>query len=282
MLTIADCIRKAVQLQKVSDSPRLDVELLLCAVLQKSRTWIYTWPEAEVSPVQASKFAVLLNRRVKGEPIAHILGEREFWSMPLRVNEFTLIPRPETELLVETVLELDVPKHRILDLGTGTGAIALALGKELPECDITAVDRIPEAVQLARQNCVRLNISNVEIIESDWFSSVSDLRFDIIVSNPPYIAEDDAHLQQGDVVYEPQSALVAGKNGLADIEQIIERAKYQFGSEGVLLLEHGWKQAQQVRDLLRENGYDKIETRKDIAGQERVTLGYFSEEAFSQ
>lgn len=274
MVTIADCIRKAVQLQKVSESPRLDIELLLCAVLKKSRTWIYTWPEAEVSPFQANEFAKLLKRRSRGEPVAHILGEKEFWSLPLKVNASTLIPRPETELLVEIILELATAKQTILDLGTGTGAIALALAKELPASKITGVDCVPEAVKLAKENCAILQFKNVEIMESDWFSSLGGRRFDIIVSNPPYIADDDKHLQQGDVTFEPLSALVAANQGLADLQAIIEQAKYQLTENGILLVEHGWKQAASVRDLFAKSAYTSIETRKDIAGNERVTLGF--------
>jgi len=275
MLTVADCIRKAVKLQKISESPRLDVELILCAVMNKSRTWIYTWPEAEVSPLQASEFSLRLNRRIKGEPVAHILGVKEFWSLPLQVNASTLIPRPDTELLVETALELNIPKHNILDLGTGTGAIALALAKELPESHVTAVDCVPAAVQLAKANCEQLHLKNVDVFESDWFSAVVETAFNLIVSNPPYIDAEDVHLTRGDVVYEPRSALVAKEQGLADLRHIIEQSRHRLCAQGVLLVEHGWQQGASVQKLFCDCGYHRVETRQDIADRDRVTFGFF-------
>lgn len=274
MVTVADCIRQAVKLQKISDSPRLDVELLLGHAAGKSRTWLYTWPEAEVDNLHAAQFYALLARRKRGEPIAHILGEKEFWSLRLYVDESTLIPRPETELLVELVLALDAPRRRLLDLGTGTGAIALALASELPDAQILAVDQSLQAVALAQKNLKRLAYSNLEIKQSDWFSSITDGAFDIIVSNPPYIDKDDPHLQRGDVSYEPQSALVAADNGLADIHHIIREAMAFLCPAGILLLEHGCQQGAAVRELFDRYGYQGIATRQDIAGRDRVTLGY--------
>lgn len=274
MVTVADCIRQAVKLQAVSDSPRLDVELLLGRATGKSRTWLYTWPEAEVDNICAAKFYALLARRKKGEPIAHILGEKEFWSLPLYVDESTLIPRPETELLVELVLALDVPRRRLLDLGTGTGAIALALARELPDADILAVDSSLDAVALAQKNQARLSCPNIQIKHSDWFSSITENEFDIIVSNPPYIDRDDPHLQKGDVSFEPHSALVAADNGLADIHHIIREAHGFLCLAGVLLLEHGFQQGVAVRELFNRYGFLNVETRQDIDGRDRVSLGY--------
>ncbi|WP_075187238.1 peptide chain release factor N(5)-glutamine methyltransferase [Teredinibacter haidensis] len=272
MATVAECIKRAQELRVVSDSARLDIELLLGHVLKKDRTWLFTWPESLLSSEQSVQFDAFFKRRLNGEPVAHILGEKEFWSLPLFVDTSTLIPRPDTELLVETVLELAGEKKKILDLGTGTGAIALALASELPTADILAVDRSLAAVQLAQRNRERLGFANVVIRQSDWFLSVENTVFDIIVSNPPYIEKSDLHLLQGDVVFEPVSALVAGDSGLADIGHIIKTAIDYLTPGGTLMLEHGWQQANEVQALFRQKGYQKIETRKDLGGNDRVTF----------
>ena len=274
LITVADCLRRASELESISDSARLDVELLLGHVLEKNRTWLFTWPEKLVAEDAHSTFLSLLKRRVQGEPIAHILGEREFWSLPLYVDSSTLIPRPDTEALVETAIELTTSPDNILDLGTGTGAIALALASEFPNANVVAVDKSPQAVALAQRNLQRLQFNHVTILESDWFAALNKQRFDVIVSNPPYIDEHDPHLAQGDVRFEPVSALIAGEAGLADIRFIIESAQKHLSLGGVLLLEHGWRQAQAVQRLFEQNGYAKIETRKDIGGNDRVTLGW--------
>lgn len=267
-------LREAISQLQESDSPRRDAEILLEYVTGKGRTWILAFGETELTDAQRQQLAALLARRRRGEPIAHLIGEREFWSLPLFVSPATLIPRPDTECLVEQALaRLPAASCRILDLGTGTGAIALALASERPDCDVTAVDRMPEAVALAQRNATRHAITNVRILQSDWFSALAGNRFEMIVSNPPYIDEQDPHLSQGDVRFEPLTALVAGDQGMADIKHIIERARAVLMPEGMLLLEHGWQQGTAVRDAFVRAGYHDVETCRDYGDNERVTLG---------
>ena len=276
-LSIAQCLQLAYELESVSDSARLDIELLLCHVLQKNRTYLFTWPDKILSPAQAEQFLQFFNRRKSGEPIAHILGQREFWSLPLLVNNSTLIPRPDTELLVELVLKLFADsaqqKRNCLDLGTGTGAIVLAIASEEPAWQLMGVDKSADAVALAQQNRAQLNFGHVEIKQSDWFSAITAQQFDVIVSNPPYIDPQDPHLDQGDVRFEPRSALIADNKGLADIELIIQQSWDYLCPQGWLLLEHGYDQGEAVRDLLNSRGFVQIETRRDLGGNERVSLG---------
>jgi release factor glutamine methyltransferase len=277
-ISIAQCLRRAGELESSSDSARLDIELILCHLVQKNRTWLFTWPEKTLTSDQQQLFEEYVQRRKSGEPIAHILGQREFWSLPLAVNNSTLIPRPDTELLVEAVLDLfaqDAPQQlrRCLDLGTGTGAIVLAVASEKPQWKLLGVDRSTDAVALAEQNRAALGFEHVEIKHSNWFESIPAQTFDVIVSNPPYINPQDPHLTQGDVRFEPLSALIADNKGLADIEWIIAQSGNYLTAQGWLLLEHGYDQGQAVRDLLSERGFMQIETRRDYGGNERVTLG---------
>lgn len=276
MATVKENLLRAVELTD-SDSPRLDLEVLLCHLLGKSRAWLYTWPEHALDAEQQSRFDTLIMRRIAGEPVAHLTGTREFWSLPLKVNRATLIPRPDTEVLVEAVLALCPPEPlRLLDLGTGTGAIALALASEKPHWQITAVDRMPAAVALAEENRQQLGFSNVEILQSDWFAALAGRTFDVIVSNPPYIDPKDPHLREGDVRFEPLSALVAEEAGLADIREIASVARAHLAAGGLLAVEHGWDQGKAVRNIFSESGYSEVETRLDYAGRERITLGRFS------
>ena len=262
-------------LQATSDSPRLDAELLLMHTLQVSRTWLFTWPDRELSESERNVADSLLGRRERGEPMAYITGRREFWSLPLQVNPSTLIPRPDTETLVEWALELDLPaRSRVLDLGTGTGAIALALASERPEWQVIAVDLNACAVELARTNARDLELP-VDVFQSAWFDSVSG-RFDLIVSNPPYIDPDDEHLQQGDVRFEPASALIAAEAGLADLSHIIRSAPEYLEPGGWLLLEHGYDQAQAVCKLLEQQGFMSVSVRRDLGGQARISGGVCS------
>lgn len=272
-VTIAEALKLSSSLQAVSDSPRLDADVLLAHVLEKSRSYLYTWPERLLSVEDKRLFESLLERRKLGQPIAYLVGTREFWSLTLEVNAHTLIPRPETELLVETALQLiDKPNARVLDLGTGTGAIALALASERPSWEILAVDIVVEAVQLAEKNRRHLGFDNVTIIQSDWFEQVSDQVFDLIVANPPYIGCNDVHLAQGDVRFEPASALVAEADGLAGIKIIIGAASEYLSSGGWLVLEHGFQQGGAVRGLLDSVGYIQLSTQVDRGGQERVSV----------
>lgn len=257
-----------------SPSARLDAELLLAHVLGKPRSYLRTWPEHEPSAEQVTAFQALLARRRQGEPVAYLLGRQGFWSLQLIVAPHTLIPRPDTELLVETALQLLPPTPlAALDLGTGTGAIALALASERPAWRLTGVDRIDEAVALAERNRAALQLDNASFQPSHWFSVLGGQRFALIVSNPPYIRSDDQHLSQGDVRFEPASALVAGRDGLTDLREIIAQAPDHLEHGGWLLLEHGYDQAAAVRELLLARGFAQVESRRDLGGHERISLG---------
>lgn len=257
-----------------SESPRRDAEILLGHITGKARTYILAFGETVLTVEQLTALETLLSRREHGEPIAHLVGMREFWSLPLQVSPATLIPRPDTECLVEQALaRLPSSSCRILDLGTGTGAIALALASERPDCLVTAVDVIPDAVALATRNAARLAIANVTILHSHWFKALEGQQFDMIVSNPPYIDGQDPHLQQGDVRFEPASALVAAENGLADLTLIVAEGRHFLTPGGFMLLEHGWQQGEAVRALFTDAGYRQVETCRDYGGNERLTVG---------
>lgn len=267
-------LRQAVSQLAASESPRRDAEILLGFVTGRARTFILAFGETELLPAEQAQLEALLARRQRGEPVAHLVGTREFWSLPLFVSPATLIPRPDTECLVEQALaRLPATPCDILDLGTGTGAIALALASERPDCHITAVDLMPDAVDLARRNAEHLGISNVTLLQSHWFNALAGQRFATIVSNPPYIDEQDPHLAEGDVRFEPRSALVAAEQGLADLAWIIEQARTFLLPDGWLLLEHGWQQGEQVRALFAKNNYQDVETTRDYGGNERLTAG---------
>lgn len=256
------------------ESPRRDAEILLGFVTGKSRTFVMAFGETRLTHEEQQRLDALLARRVAGEPVAHLTGLREFWSLPLFVSPVTLIPRPDTECLVEQALaRLPVTPCHILDAGTGTGAIALALASERPDCAVTGIDRIAEAVALAKRNAEHLLIRNVTFLQSDWFNSLLPERFDMIVSNPPYIDAQDPHLQQGDVRFEPASALVAGQDGLADLARLVTDSRDFLTPGGWLLLEHGWQQGEAVRRLLHEAGYSQVETCRDYGGNERLSTG---------
>ena len=271
-----------------TENGKVDALVLLQHATGKSRTQILAFDETEIDEKVRLKLTALLDRRLKGEPIAYILGEKEFWSLPLNVSEGTLIPRPDTEILVEKAFQIALEKleenplhFRILDLGTGTGAIALALASELSlicqkkaiQLDVIGVDLMPEVVKLAQSNAEK-NKLKVQFLQSRWFEHVEG-QFDIIVSNPPYIDETDEHLFQGDVRFEPRSALVAGENGLADLRHLIENAPVHLKDNGYLLLEHGWKQGEEVRSIFWQNHWQGVATIRDYGDNERVTLGYW-------
>ena len=255
-----------------SDSALLDAQILLAFVLVKETIYLMTWPERLLSVEQQQSFDALIKKRKEGMPVAYLTGVREFWSLPFKVNSSTLIPRPDTEILVEHALKYSQPTSRILDLGTGTGAVILSLAHELPNAQCVGIDFSDNAVLLAKENANDLNINNVELLQSDWFKNVSG-TFDVIVSNPPYIDKADHHLDCGDVRFEPLSALVADNKGLSDIEIIVEHAKSHLNNNGYLLIEHGFEQAIAVQNIFTEHGYNAVNTVQDYGHNDRVTLG---------
>jgi release factor glutamine methyltransferase len=274
-MTYQSWLRQAVARLSASDSPKRDAEILLSFVTGKNRTFLLAFAETALSADELAAAEDLLQRRALGEPIAYLTGIREFWSLPLQVSPATLIPRPDTERLVELALErLSDRPAEVLDLGTGTGAIALAIASEKPQCRVTGVDVRQDAVELANVNRLKLNINNVNFLHSDWFSALKGRRFDIIVSNPPYIDPADPHLNQGDVRFEPKSALAADNQGLADIMLIADQSRNYLNDGGWLIIEHGWQQGEAVRKIFNNYSFRSIITEKDYGGNERVTLGY--------
>ena len=273
--TIGDAIAFGVaQLNEVSESPIQDIEVLLCDVLKCSRTRLFTSPDSPVSESECQRFTEFVAQRKTGKPVSYIIGHQDFWSLSLEVNESTLIPRPETELLVEQVLALSLSdKAKILDLGTGTGAIALSIAKEKPCWTLTGSDRIAEAVALAQRNQIRNDISNATFLVSSWFDALHSQSFDVIVSNPPYVETNSEYLKKGDLRFEPLSALASGGDGLDDIRIIIANATGYLENGGWLLLEHGFQQAAAIRALFKAAGFSQVLTVKDYAGLDRITLG---------
>lgn len=274
MLKVRDALQAAAQ--RLGE--RVDAEVLLAYALSKSRSWLIAHADDLLPAEHASAYAVLVEQREAGEPVAYITGRRGFWSLDLEVTPATLIPRPETELLVELVLQLlPIDKAaRVLDLGTGTGAIALAIARERPRAQVTATDASADALAVAQRNAQRHGIRNVSFAHGDWFAPLGDQRFDVIVSNPPYIESHDPHLNQGDLRFEPITALASGTDGLDDIRRIIVDAPRHLASEAWLLFEHGWNQGEAVHMLLRNASFTKVSTTRDLEQRDRVTAGCWS------
>ena len=257
------------------DEAAREAELLLQHVLQQPRAWLFAHANDTVDAAASRRFEELLERRASGEPLAYILGRREFWSLDVRVTPAVLIPRVETELLVELALRHLPQKQKvgIADLGTGSGAIALALAHERPLAHVLAVDASAAALEVARANTQRLALGNIEFLRSDWYEAIGTRRFDLIVSNPPYIAAADAHLQRGDLRFEPQDALAAGADGLDAIRAIVSGAQKYLRPSGWLLFEHGHDQGGDARGLLLQSGFMEIFTELDLERRERVSGG---------
>ncbi|MDM7861189.1 peptide chain release factor N(5)-glutamine methyltransferase [Alteromonas sp. ASW11-36] len=273
-------LEQALQLGKVAlsqagiESATIDARVLVKHVCDVDDTFLYTYPEKLLSAAQQAQYEQLLSRRVEGEPIAYILGYRDFWDMRLQVSSATLIPRPETEVLVETALaKCTQTGLSVCDLGTGTGAIALALAKEQPTWQVIGVDLIDDAVALAKSNAAQLKLPNVTFRQSRWFAALSSQSFHLIVSNPPYVEPDSPYLQQGDLRFEPSSALTAKDNGMADIAHVIATAPDFLAIDGWLMIEHGYAQAESVRQLLVTRGFSEVESVCDLQGHPRITLG---------
>ena len=269
-LTISQALATACR-----DIDRIDARLLLQHVLNAGHAFLLTYPDRILTAQQLEAFLHLVQRRIDGVPVAYLTGERDFYDLTFKVSEAVLIPRPETELLIELALQL-IPSGRscrILDLGTGSGAIAITLAKHRPQCEVTAVDLSPAAIAVAQWNARNLQMHNLNFVTGSWFDELSVEKFDLIVSNPPYVADTDPHLQQGDLRFEPPMALSAGDNGLSCIHHIIDEAPDHLVSSGWLLLEHGYDQAAACRQLLQEKDFSNICSHPDLAGIMRVSGG---------
>jgi release factor glutamine methyltransferase len=258
-----------------NDEAALEAQLLLQHVLNVNRAWLIAHADDQLNSVDEANFKALVTRRLAGEPIAYILGQREFYGLTLKVTPDTLIPRPDTETLVDAALA-KIEVHlalSICDLGTGTGAIALAIAKNRPQAHVTAVDFSEAALSVAQENAQRLGIHNITFVKSDWLNALTNQRFNVIVSNPPYIESADAHLSQGDLRFEPRNALASGEDGLDDIRHMIAQAPAHLAPNGWLMLEHGYNQAPQVARLLQQAGFVEVTHALDLSGIQRVTLG---------
>ncbi|MDR0779380.1 MAG: peptide chain release factor N(5)-glutamine methyltransferase [Pseudomonadales bacterium] len=272
-MTLSEALRAAAQ-RFAADSAALDAQLLLCAVLGVPRSRLYSHPEQGLSDAAAQHFEALCARRAAGEPVAYILGRREFWNHALEVAPGVLIPRPETELLVETALTLGAGQPGwVADLGTGSGAIALALASERPDWRVVATEYSPAACALAQRNFTAAALPNLSLREGFWCEPLRERGYRLLVANPPYLAADDPHLGQGDLRFEPLSALVAAEQGLADLRQLAAMAPAYLAGGGWLLLEHGWEQGAAVRALLRGAGFAEVATYRDTGARERVSVG---------
>lgn len=273
-MTFLQWVKHAAQVLNGGDSPRRDAEILLGFVTGRTRTFLMAFCETELTAEQLAELEVLLKRREAGEPIAYITGIKEFWSLKFNVSAATLIPRPDTEKLVELALE-HLPKSpcEVLDLGTGTGAITIAMATERPDCLFTAVEKNDEAFELAQKNAVQIGVNNVYFLLGNWYKPIKGRKFSMIVSNPPYIEPTDIHLSQGDVRYEPRSALVSEDDGLSDIKIIVNGATKHLNQYGWLLIEHGYRQGEIVRTIFKQHGFQLVETHTDYSGNERVTIG---------
>ncbi|NBB92195.1 MAG: peptide chain release factor N(5)-glutamine methyltransferase [Gammaproteobacteria bacterium] len=268
--TIGDALARA----RRSLDNRLEADLLACRALGCGRSWLYAHDRDPIEPLSRQALEALVEQRLAGRPIAQLCGEREFYGRAFRIDEHVLIPRPETELLIDLALSLDLPdRARVCDVGTGSGCIALTLAAERPGWRVTGVDCSAEALAVASDNRIGLGLEGPEFVHGDLLEPLSGRRFDLIVSNPPYVADDDPHLQRGDLRFEPSTALVAGPDGLDVIRRLVDAAFEAITDGGHLLIEHGHDQASQVRPLLRQAGFTRVDSHRDLAGIERVTLG---------
>ncbi len=264
-------------LSPVTESALLEAEILLCKVMVKDRTFLRAWPDKELTTEQLDSYRSLLQERKQGKPVAYILGSREFWSREFQVSPEVLIPRPDTELLIEISLTL-IPENRpckVIDLGTGSGVIAVTLAAERPDAQVSACDLSIAALQIAKANAIKHKVKHIQFYQSNWFDNIPDGKFNLIVSNPPYIAKDDEHLSQGDLPFEPKLALIAGQEGLSDIGLITETARNRLELGGYLLVEHGYNQQDAVQSIFKTLGYYNVQTHIDLSGQPRVTSGQY-------
>ena len=274
MTNIQSTITEAsIKLAEISDSAHLDAEVLLCHVLNKPRSHLRAWPEKVLSSTQKQEFTGLFEQRIQGVPIAYLIENKEFWSRDFKVNSNVLIPRPDTELLIELSLELlaNKPDPQIIDLGTGSGIIAITLAAERPDLKVIATDFSEQALEIAKHNATTHQIKNIQFIQSNWFTDITQSKFDLVISNPPYIDNNDPHLSQGDVRFEPDSALIAKNQGLLDIIKISNKARHYLKEHGTLLIEHGYNQQAAVQATFKVFNYNNIQTHTDLSGNPRVT-----------
>lgn len=274
-LTIAEALTWGSEILGDGESPVTDCRVLLCHALGVERSYLFTWPDKILTSDTQDVYQTLLLKRREGYPVAYLIGQRGFWDLTLKVNETTLIPRPETELLVETALELPLTENaRVCDLGTGTGAIALALASERSQWSVTGVDRIEGALSLAKENATLNGDIKVDWYLSHWFEALDPtFSFDLIVTNPPYVETTSQYLSQGDVRFEPKSALTAGEDGLDDIRIIVEQSPLYLSDSGWLVIEHGFAQHNSVKSLLLKRGFSQCRGITDLNGCQRITLG---------
>lgn len=258
-----------------------EIDLVICYMLDINTAGLFIF-DKEITLKQQQKIHKYLEQRCQGMPLAYITGHKEFWSLELKVNQHTLIPRPETEQIIELILDWTSQDYNgeILDLGTGTGAIALSIASERPQANITAVDFSQECIEVAQYNKIKHTINNVKFFKSDWFSNLNNKQFHYIISNPPYIAENDKHLIE--LKHEPITALTAKENGLSDLKHIIQLAKHHLHENGVLILEHGFNQQQEIQTILKQNCYINVKTHKDLAGLPRITSAVFQNIAINK
>ena len=279
MPCIKSLLKESTSLLEISsDSASLDAEILLCQILKKERSFLRAWPDIELQSKQTNQFWSLIKQRQQGTPIAYITGNKEFWSRDFHVNPDVLIPRPDTELIIELSLKLilDNKPIKIIDLGTGSGIIAITLAAERLQADISATDLCLAALSIAKLNARKHDINNIKFYQSNWFANVPPIKFNLIITNPPYIAEDDVHLTQGDIRFEPRSALCSGKQGLNDIIIIADTARNFLEPGGHLLIEHGYDQQNSIQSILKDYHYDFVQTATDLSGQPRVTYGQWN------
>ena len=274
MKTYQDIINESIDLLSHLDNPKFEAESLLAFVLQCNRSRIIAFPEKTLQPHEHQRYLALVSQRQSGVPYAYLVGEKEFYDLTLKVSPATLIPRADTELLVDTALSKMAPQmqYSVIDMGTGSGAIALTIKKHRPLANVTAVDQSLDALLVAKDNAETLHL-DVNFIQSDWFNNVADCEFDFIVSNPPYIEHNDAHLIGDGVRYEPITALVADDDGYSDLFQLIDQSFGLLKQKGWLMMEHGFEQGAQLRAQFEKKGYRNVETLKDLGGNDRITIG---------
>jgi release factor glutamine methyltransferase len=274
LASISELLQQARNTLADSASAARDAEILLCHVLACERTYLYTWPDKAVDAATEKSFLELIAARAEGTPVAYLTGEREFWSLSFKVTRDTLIPRPETELLVDYVLtHFGADELEVLDPGTGSGAIAIALAQARPRWKITATDISPASLKVAADNAERHQVHNLQLLQSDWFAQLGGRRFDLIVSNPPYIAEQDPHLAQGDLRFEPRNALCSGAAGMDAIRHLCQHVSQVLRPGGWFFCEHGYDQKTAVHQCLVEQGFGEIVQLDDLGGQPRLSGG---------